>query len=470
MINPLRFSSVFIIFSGIYLSLLYIFDSKVSVRAPLILIILSLLMCSYRLCRGDITYLTGIMLVFFAAPVAPLMMYFIYDEVNWGWTPKLIAGIDYNLNWKVAVSVAVGCLGLLAGSFLASARRITCKISVRDYIPLSMLGFNFLIMLAIALSYISAPTATIFTGEYGGDQLNTFALAINFPSAYLLSYSIFLGLLIDQGKDRTVRGLAKLKYLKLAIAYVAIFLQFMRGDREIIGLLMALMVYYVVKPLWGCNSYSEARPMIKSRFMRSLFISLIAVVAFLAIGILRFTVSHGNYDLTNLFKANPWVMALTSFAAYFNSDQSRNLLYGETYLNYFLSIPPGIITKALGIKRAIEADNNIAASLVDTGMTSGGAHVALVALQNFGIFGLFGVMIFYGYLAQRIEEHAVRARGISLFIWLNLIAAVPIWFWYGEMTAIRAVMAAIISYCTIQLSPLKTRRVHSLRNIGASDL
>jgi hypothetical protein len=71
----------------------------------------------------------------------------------------------------------------------------------------------------------------------------------------------------------------------------------------------------------------------------------------------------------------------------------------------------------------------------------------------------------YGGLARVIETNAIRNRGLSLIVWMNLIAAVPIWFWYGEMTAIRAIMGAILSYGLIKLSILKRGRDNSFKSL-----
>ena len=64
-------------------------------------------------------------------------------------------------------------------------------------------------------------------------------------------------------------------------------------------------------------------------------------------------------------------------------------------------------------------------------------------------------MLLYGLLARIVETRALRSMGLSMMIWLNLIAATPFWFWYGEMSAIRAIMAAIITYWLFKISLFK---------------
>ncbi|NQW58674.1 MAG: hypothetical protein HQ456_08200 [Polynucleobacter sp.] len=406
------------------------------------------------------------MIAFFAAPAIPLFSYFIFNEVNWGWTPQMVAAINYFLNWKIAIIISVGCLGFYFGSLIFFYKLNYSNGISSHYNPLSLMGFKLLLLAAILLSYMSSPNATIFSGEYGGDQLNSLALSINFPAAYLVSYSIFIALAIDLGKDYTVNSLIKTRHLSLSIGFVAVFLQLIRGDREIFGLFIALMVLYIVTPIWSSGSKIHIKKILKLRLVKFLTFLIFAIIFLLGLGILRFTVSYGIYDLSDLFKANPWIMALTSFPAFFSSYQGENLLYGETYYQYFSSIIPTFFTSLFDFQRLIHSNSNLAASLVETGITSGGAHLALVALNNFGIFGVFFVMTMYGCIARNIEAHALKTRGLSIFVWLNLIAVVPIWFWYGEMAAIRAVMAAILSFGLINLTLFKRRRGNSFEGLS----
>lgn len=446
---------------GFILGILYYFDQEIDIRLPLIAIILYVVLCFIHIYSFSGSFLVGIMVLFFAAPALPLMSYFVFDEVNWGWLPSLASAINLELNRKIAIIIAVGCSGLMAGSLLFSSRTLIKEKNHKNYNPLQTFWFCMLCLMAIFLSYLSAPTASIFAGEYGGEQLNTIANSINFAGAYVLSYAIFIALAIDQLRDYTQQAKIKKKILLFSISYVIIFLQFLRGDRESLGLIMSLMVIYVIRKTLNCKSQVIIKKDIRARILKVLTFSIFGVFLLLAIGILRFTVSHGVFGIVDIFRANPWIMALTSFIAFFDAGLDENLLYGDTYLEYVLSLPPGVLTNLIGVRRAIEADDSLAVSLVETGLTSGGAHVALVPFQNFGIFGVFVIMMLYGSLARIVETNALKSMGLSLFVWLNLIAAVPMWFWYGEMPAIRGIMAAIITFWILKISNLKrTRNVY----------
>lgn len=430
----------------------YIFDYKVPIQIPLVIIIFTLFTVFVYIytCIGG--FLVAIMLVFFTAPIIPLLPYLANDYVNWGWLPNLRNAINYDLNWRIAMTISVGSLGLLCGSLLHSSGAIYMKKSILVYNPLNMKAFIFFCFFAIFLSYLSAPNSMIFSTEYGGEQLNSIALAIKFPAAYLVSYTVFIALAIDLMKDKTTNSKVKIVFLSMSVTYVALFLQLLRGDREIFGLFIALMVLYICRVAFEDLAHWQIKKIIRRRLFRCIFLATICIILLLAVGIFRFSASHGVFNWSKLFHTNPWIMSLTSFAAFFSSDYSEQLLYGKTYLNYIKSLPPGIITNLLGVERSIEANNNLATKLVETGLTSGGAHVALVSLQNFGIFGLFFIMAIYGAFARLIENYAIRKRGLGMLVWLNLICVIPIWFWYGEMAAIRAVMAAIIIFGLFKIS------------------
>ena len=458
MIDVYKYMVLLSSFFGISLGVFYFFDANIDIRFPLITIIFCNVVCFIHIHFFSGSFLVGIMLLFFSTPALPLMPYFFFEEVNWGWLPNLIRAIDLDTNRKIAIAIAVGCTGLISGSLLFSSKILIKEKRDKLYDPLKMIWFNLFCLVAILLSYMSAPTGTIFTGAYGGDRLSTIATSIKFAGAYVLSYSIFIALALDQLRDNSPIARKKFKRLIASLLYVIIFLQFLRGDRESFGLIISLMVLYLISQSLNFNSNVPIRKHIRSRLFKVLTFSIIGVFLLLAIGILRFTISHGIFGLSELFRANPWIMALTSFVAFFSAGLDESLLYGRTYLEYLMSIPPGVLTNIIGFDRPIESDANLAASLVKTGLTSGGAHVALVALQNFGIFGLFLIMMCYGSFARILETNALRSMGLGIFVWLNLIAAVPIWFWYGEMPAIRAIMGAVITYWLFKISILKRSR------------
>jgi hypothetical protein len=146
----------------------------------------------------------------------------------------------------------------------------------------------------------------------------------------------------------------------------------------------------------------------------------------------------------------PWTMATLSFLAFFSTEQLTPLSWGLTYLDYILSIVPTFVYSLFGLDSP-SWSNNLAAKLVDTNLTSGGVHVSLVSLSNFGIFGVYLVMCIYGSFASMIERIAIQRGSIFILLWIGLVVSVPFWFWYGEMAAIRGVMAASILFFLLKI-------------------
>ena len=398
------------------------------------------------------------MCLFFVAPALPLFPYFWLDNVNWGWTPELISAISNKMNAEIASIISIGGAGIALGLQTSHSKLNLRLFSVSNY-HANFRAFVLLTILALLLSEMSASVNFIFFGTYGGASLNTLATKINFPAAYLVSYAIIIALFCDAFFEKNPAvGEKKLRLSKLTLFYILIFTQILRGDREILGLLIALSIFYLAT--FDVERFGKLK--FKKILKKMIIYASLGCLALLAIGILRFTLSYGIFGLNNLFKANPWIMALTSFPAYFASDIAGTYVYGKTYIQYVLSLPPGIITASLGVSRAIESNNNIATHLVETGLTSGGCHVALVMHSNFGILGVAVVSYIYSFLGSLVERKALKGSFAYIMLWLNIIAAIPIWFWYGEMTVIRAIMASIIVVYIFRLTLIRKHRAFQI--------
>ena len=82
--------------------------------------------------------------------------------------------------------------------------------------------------------------------------------------------------------------------------------------------------------------------------------------------------------------------------------------------------------------------------------------------SNFGIFGVAIVSYIYSAGGTLIERKALKGSFSYVMLWLNIIAAIPIWFWYGEMTVIRAVMASIIVFYLFRLAVIRKSRAYQI--------
>src|SRR5438132_12738761 len=145
--------------------------------------------------------------------------------------------------------------------------------------------------------------------------------------------------------------------------FILIFLQLLRGDREIVGLLAALAILYVTEPMHSRAGRVGSRAW--RRMLGLALPSLVLVVILIAVGAARYELSGGDVSaagelLAVGFAHSTWTaVLLTNLAMAAQLQDGRiEYLYGETYIQYILSLAPGIVTHYLGFERPIEAKNN----------------------------------------------------------------------------------------------------------------
>jgi hypothetical protein len=355
----------------------------------------------------------------------------------------------------LAVATA-GLLGLCGGMLLAArhgalgARSFdSASMSDRSARSLPMGAFLGLLAVAFGIAWFSAPPETILTASYALEQTTALLYQANFAGAHSVSYVLFVLLILDAGSDvRPTSRSIKLILSLGALLFVIVVLQYLRGHRNSFGLVLALCALYVSDP-------SPLRPSLRAA--RYAFVSLVGiavVVISIVVGGIRSGASSGDFAFAadelfeNVFVrgGNPWTMALMTNLSMAAQNQMGYMQpeWGKTYLDYVLSLPPGIITAALGITRPLEAQQGpawwFASDVGFTAVAAGGIHVALVPYRNLGITGTVLVLALFGYLLARIErgdQRVLRSRAA----YAAAIVFLPEWFWYGDMYAIRAAMA-----------------------------
>jgi hypothetical protein len=113
--------------------------------------------------------------------------------------------------------------------------------------------------------------------------------------------------------------------------------------------------------------------------------------------------------------------------------------WGRTYLQYVLSLPPGFITRALGVERPIETDRG--PNFWFTDISAGGVHVVTVPFRNLLAPGAFVVLLLYGYLIARSEIAGQRSFWLARLWYGSMFVVSAQWFWYGDIVFIREVMS-----------------------------
>jgi hypothetical protein len=174
---------------------------------------------------------------------------------------------------------------------------------------------------------------------------------------------------------------------------------------------------------------------------------LVLIVVLIGVGAARFELSSGDVSavgelLSVGFAHGTWTAVLLTNLAMAAQLQDGHLeyLYGETYVQYLLSLTPGILTHYLGFERPIEAKNNPGYWFM--GISSGGNHVVNVPFKNFGIFGVAGVLCLYGMAIAYWEKTGVGNRRWHRLVYGSITASSFMWFWYADMNVIRALMGA----------------------------
>lgn len=429
-----------------------------------------------------LSLLPRFLLLVYALPFSVLAGYLFVPDYVWTWTPEANAVLSDQIVRQMTTIGLVGLIGMIVGYRGPSLvlRRLWKRRRVEQPRTTGMRAlhgavFACLLAMALLFSYLSAPAQTILETAYGGEQLLTLAVAINFPGAFVVSYVLFCILFIDlQRDDHPARRWRKTATFLAVLAYVVVFLQLLRGDRECSGLIAALFALYLTA---GPFVRSGAEPLAgaRSRIRKAALMLALIVPVFIGIASARYTVSDRSESLDPVralsegWQQSPWTMILlTNLAAttlYGNDELEYKL--GRTYRDYVLSLPPGIVTNALGIVRPVEASANLAVDLVATGLTGGGAHIVLTPFVNFGIFGVLVIMALYGFVIALIDVQQQSFGVMRRIVWAAMFVTGFLWFWYGEMAMVRGLMSAVLTGLLYRLSVSLSPACHRASAIAA---
>lgn len=431
--------------------LIYIQGINISIFYPLFALFFFLCICLISPRFYLFSFIVKLMSLFYFAPFLPLYGYIFFDNYDWTWLPHQREAVTDHINLKIALIGAVGVMGIFGGMNISLNNHfIRNKFIYNKLEILTMSKFIVWSLIALFFSYLSAPANTIFEAAYFMGEGSKIVSISNFNAGYLVSYIILCFLYLDLEDDKSQNKYKKKYIWYFSFYFIIAFFQMLRGDREFVGLILGYILIKIYRPFRSPYNYGLELYKIKKEINKYVYYAFIFVFILLYIGVVRFSASEGSLLITGLFMNAPWTMTTLSFLAYFSVEKFSPLLYGSTYVDYFLSIIPTFVYSFFGIDSP-SWSNNIASKLVETNLTSGGAHISLVALSNFGIIGVYFIMLTYSYLGSLIERKAVRLGGIYMPIWFGLIISVPFWFWYGEMAAVRGIMAAIIIFYLLKI-------------------
>ena len=395
---------------------------------------------------------------------------YLFDSSYVFWESRAAIGLCQNhdiINQMLAIGF-VGLCGLLGGMEVGALwwkpqgppRNSRNSGTVGSARTMNIWPFAALLMAAVFLSWLYAPEKTVLSAAYASaDAGGNAAEAMNFNASFLVSYILLILLYLDGERERTITQRTSMKVLAVyaTTGFIVIVLQLMRGDRESSGLVVGLAMVYLTKP--GLDTeWLRARILQRKMFFRISFLLLFLFLVYAAVGSWRYSASESKvggfanaYDiLFDGLRQNTWTsVALNNLgmAAEYHSG-TIEYLHGQTYLDYFLSLPPGPIASALGYVRPLESDRG--PNFWYAGLSSGGMHPAVVPFKNFGITGVLLVLALFGAFLSRCECRANTGALSSRLMYGATAVSGFMWFWYGDMNIIRALMIGLVLYLVYQ--------------------
>lgn len=313
---------------------------------------------------------------------------------------------------------------------------------------LSAAPFFVLLLAAILLSQISAPRETIWEANYASEQSASSSAAINFNGSFLVSYLILILLYVDSENEPagSTRRREKRLWLAGASLYIVVVLQLMRGDRECTGLIAGVVALYLTSAQHIGRGLMQHRETLRRvAWIAGPMLALVCLL--ISLGFVRSTLSTGGGTMSELSEIpkraltlNTWTGVLLTNLGMVAQESTSGMEYqnGQTYVDYFLSLPPGVITQAIGYERPMDGMNS--PNWWYSPLSGGGVHPCVVPYNNFGVFGVFSVMALMGAFVTRCELCA-HGHGLANRVLYGCIVTVSmLWLWYGDMNFIRGVM------------------------------
>ncbi len=414
--------------------------------------------------------LTRLMILLYFLPFLTCLGYLFDPNYTWWYTPL---SIEYMSSPGVTPGMLmvglIGLLGLLAGMWLARARAPRHLPQFQAMQPsrtLNPFAFCALLGMAFFFSYINTPTETIYSAVYSA--ATGLAGQFNFNAASLVAYTLLVALYIDSEREIGRRQLRLFKRLSILIVTVIIliFFQLLRGDRDSFGLVVGLAALYLTEP-----RRRLARKVLNINLRRYALVGAaggLVLIAFLSISVIRRGAALGERKslttsiLQGATREATWTAVLLtnlSLAAQYHEGRmvTEN---GLTYLDYLYSLPPGFVTRALGIQRPIESFQG--PNFWFTDISSGGLHIVTVPFKNFHAPGVLLALIIFGYLIGRSEIIGQNPHWPYRLWYGTFFVASAQWFWYGDMPFIRGVM----SFGLVAVLYSLACRVAGLRAVG----
>jgi len=444
---------VLVLFFVLFLTVSFLFEGYIPVWASLLLSAISFLLLLYAYplsCVGLVPYMAFLLILL---PISSAAEYLNPDWSSndriWGLTPisymydLTIVEASFHL---AVLSLYAMFLGMVMTSFLYNKARISPKPWPKSKMAACFISkkafYAALFLCFVALAYLS-PSGNILNMAY--IDLARSEVGASGATLYIFFYVFLIMLFIESQYSGYKSGQ---RWAIVVLVIYVVFFQFLKGNRECVPLILAFFyVWFLFSPI---NS-----PLKKTKFWMIFAVVVIASTGLL--GVIRGQIFSGvligrdfSIDLIYIFTSGTWsAVMLTQLSVVGDlATGLKTYLHGESYWNEILSLPPGILADAIGYHRPVTYDSNLALQVSD-GL--GGIFFPVVAFWNFSVLGVLVVMFVTGSFIFSVSIMSMQHR--YFFVCLSAVVAVvlPHWFWYGEITLVRAMESFIIIYPLIYI-------------------
>jgi len=422
--------------------------------------------------RNRIGLLVLILFFVYLMPFIHIVPYLWFDfsespENMWGLSVNPYM-LDKHVIQLTAMIGLTGAVGIASGVTLSKGRIPERYGGMAFNQTMAFPVWFFWVFVGVLLSQLTAPQDTVFVSEY--TKSSSLLANFNFSSSWMVSYVVLIYVFIDSLFELKpdVRRY-KLYVFFLALLYVVLWLQLLRGDRESLPLVFGLgIVYYYYlnrTPLAVCG--------VKKRAWKAVVFLISILVVNLVVGHMRGLLSGvGLSDAFSIFNASvesgsiafdkilkgTWsAVLLTPLSVagdYVNGVLPIN--YGSDYLDLLLSLPPGFVADLFGYVRPIGPVSGPAHHMT---YGLGGTHAVVVPFMNFLMAGVFIVQFLWAFVLSSVEKYNLKnVTVINLSILTTMIMAAPHWLWYGEKYGINAVIIWFILALLYKFSLMFSRK------------
>jgi hypothetical protein len=302
----------------------------------------------------------------------------------------------------------------------------------------------------VVLSWLSAPEESLFSAVYtaSGSVLDRY----NFSSAWMVSYVLLTFAFCDALlESRPAMARRKRRIIIAAVAFIVVFFQLLRGSRESIPWVFALLVAYFHWAVSFTRDPGYRLPWAKILPGAAVLVALSMVVGAVRhllteigsvqefVALLAALHQGGVLGVSNLLHGTWSAVLLTPLSVAGDFVNGRlDLKMGRDYLDLLLSVPPGLVTDLVGYERPIDATRGPA---WDMRYGMGGTHAVVLPFMNFRMAGVVLIPALWAYLVVRYEKFAVRRVSVAnLSLLVTIVLAAPHWLWYGEKNGFNALV------------------------------